>query len=90
DTLAQITASIGTISSHVEGVSGSMDEQSRMTGDILASMHRAATSVSSISTSLDDWTVGMEERRSERRARVLLPAHIVLPGGDRIPCMIRD
>ncbi len=90
DTLAQITASIGTISSHVEGVSGSMDEQSRMTGDILARMHRAATSVSSISTSLDDWTVGMEERRSERRARVLLPAHILLLGGDHIPCTIRD
>ncbi|WP_267355494.1 MULTISPECIES: PAS domain-containing protein [unclassified Methylobacterium] len=90
DTLASITTSIGTISSHVEGVSGSMDEQSRMTGDILASMHRAATSVSSISTSLDDWTVGMEERRSERRPRVLLPAHILLPGGDRISCSIRD
>lgn len=90
DTLALITASIGTISSHVEGVSGSMDEQSRMTGDILASMHRAATSVSSIGTSLDNWTVGMEERRSERRTRVLLSANILLPGGDRISCMIRD
>ena len=89
-TLATITAAIGTISQHVDGVTASMDEQAQATGAILTSMQQAAEGVSSISTGLDNWTVGMEERRTERRARVLLPAWIRLPGGGRIACSIRD
>ena len=89
-TLASITAAIGAISSHVDGVSASMDEKARATGDILSSMRHAASGMSSISTSLDDWTVGMEERRAERRIRVLLPASIHVPGGSVIACSIRD
>ncbi|WP_279597389.1 PAS domain-containing methyl-accepting chemotaxis protein [Methylobacterium sp. J-068] len=89
-TLATITAAIGTISQHVDGVTASMDEQAQATGAILASMQQAAVGVSSISTGLDNWTIGMEERRNERRARVLLQAWICLPGGDRIACSIRD
>ncbi len=89
-TLATITAAIDTISGHVDGVSGSMDEQARATGEILTSMRQAAGGVSSISTSLDDWTVGMEERRNERRTRVLLPATITTSGGGSIACSVRD
>ncbi len=62
-----------------------MDDQSRATGDILASMRQAAEGVSTIGTSLDDWTAGMEERRSERRNRVLLPAHIHAAGQEPSP-----
>ncbi|KQP30057.1 histidine kinase [Methylobacterium sp. Leaf104] len=89
-TLATITAAIGTISRHVDGVTASMDEQAQATGAILTSMQRAADGVSRISTGLDNWTIGMEERRTERRARVLLRAAIHLPGGERIACSIRD
>lgn len=89
-TLASITQAIGTISTHVAGVTEAVDEQARTTGDILVSMRQAAEGVSSISTGLDNWTVGMEERRAERRRRVLLPAHIHLPGGERIACSVRD
>lgn len=89
-TLATITAAIGTISQHVDGVTASMDEQAQATGKILGSMQQAADGVSSISTGLDNWTIGMEERRTERRTRVLLQAGIRLPGGERIACSIRD
>ncbi|MFD1280643.1 PAS domain-containing protein [Methylobacterium goesingense] len=89
-TLATITAAIGTISQHVDGVTASMDEQAQATGAILTSMQQAAEGVSSISTGLDNWTIGMEERRTKRRARILLPAWIRLPGGGRIACSIRD
>lgn len=89
-TLASITAAIGAISEHVDGVTISMNEQTQATGEILASMQQAAEGVSSISMGLDNWTVGMEERRTERRTRVLLPAHIHLPNGSRIACSIRD
>ncbi|MGU3362883.1 PAS domain-containing protein [Methylobacterium sp. M6A4_1b] len=89
-TLATITAAIGTISRHVDGVTASMEGQAQATAAILTSMQRAADGVSSISTGLDDWTIGMEERRTARRARVLLRAAIRLPGGERIACSIRD
>jgi len=89
-TLASITAAIGAISEHVDGVTISMNEQTQATGEILASMQQAAEGVSSISMGLDNWTVGMEERRTERRTRVLLPAHIHLHNGSRIACSIRD
>ncbi|WP_244476436.1 PAS domain-containing methyl-accepting chemotaxis protein [Methylobacterium sp. Leaf88] len=89
-TLATITAAVGTISRHVDGVTAAMDEQAQATGAILASMQQAADGVSRISTGLDDWTIGMEERRTERRTRVLLRAAIRLPGGARLACTIRD
>lgn len=89
DTLASITSAIGTISTHVEGVSTATEEQQRATGDILTRMRQAASGVSSIGASLDDWTDGMEERRSERRARVFLPAEI-LWDGQRVSCSVRD
>ncbi len=90
ETLASITAAIGTISAHIDGVKTSVDEQSRATGDILTSMRQAADGVSTIGASLDDWTAGMEERRAERRSRVLLAAHILTPSGTSIACSIRD
>ncbi|GLS44155.1 methyl-accepting chemotaxis protein [Methylobacterium brachythecii] len=89
-TLATITAAIGTISRHVDGVAAATDEQSRSAGDILVSMRHAAGGVSRISASLDDWTVGLHERRTDRRTRVLLPATIALAGGHLVECTIRD
>ena len=89
-TLASITTAIGTISEHVDGVTASVNEQAQSTGEILASTRQAASGVSSISTSLDGWTVGMEERRTERRTRVLLRASIHTPTDGRITCTIRD
>ena len=89
-TLATITAAIGAISRHVDGVTAAMDGQAEATGEILASMQQAADGVSGISMGLDNWTIGMEERRTERRVRVLLRAAIHLPGGDRIICSVRD
>lgn len=62
----------------------------RFGNTILTGMRQAAGGVSSISMSLDNWTVGMEERRNERRTRVLLPASILMTGGDRLACSIRD
>lgn len=87
--LASITESIGTIRQYVAGVADSTDAQSRATGEILLSMRQAAGGVSSISMSLDNWTVGVEERRTDRRTRVLLPAAILIAGGE-IPCTIRN
>ncbi|MDR7039440.1 methyl-accepting chemotaxis protein [Methylobacterium sp. BE186] len=88
--LGSITAAIGTISAHVDEVASSTVRQSESTGAILGSMRQAANGVSSISMSLDDWTVGMEERRSDRRTRVLLAATIDLGRGRLQPCTVRN
>ncbi|WP_336487281.1 methyl-accepting chemotaxis protein [Methylobacterium nigriterrae] len=88
--LGSITAAIGTISTYVDEVAASTARQSASTGEILVSMRRAADGVSGISMSLDDWTVGMEERRLDHRTRVLLAATIDLGGGRRQVCTIRN
>ncbi|MBX9930942.1 MAG: PAS domain S-box protein [Methylobacterium sp.] len=87
--LASITEAIGAIRQYVAGVADSTDSQSKATGEILISMRQASGGVSSISMSLDDWTVGVEERRADRRSRVLLPALIHTASG-QIPCTIRN
>ncbi|AWN41197.1 PAS domain S-box protein [Methylobacterium durans] len=88
--LGAITAAIGTISGYVDEVASATVRQSASTGAILGSMRQAANGVSSISMSLDDWTVGMEERRADRRTRVLLAATIDLGGGRTLDCTIRN
>ncbi|MER2263789.1 methyl-accepting chemotaxis protein [Methylobacterium oxalidis] len=88
--LGSITAAIGTISTYVDEVAASTGRQTRSTGEILVSMRQAAGGVSSISMSLDDWTVGMEERRADRRTRVLIAATIDLGGGRTVACTIRN
>ena len=89
-TLASITQAIGTISGYVDGVAAATAHQSTATGSILVSMRHAANGVSGISASLDDWTVGLEERRHDRRARVLLSARIETGDGRSLSCTIRD
>ena len=88
-TLASITESIGTIREIIAGVAESTQSQSGATGEILVNMRHASNGVSSISMSLDNWTVGMEERRGDRRVRVLLPCSIHV-GGRTVPCTIRN
>ena len=88
-TLASITQSIGTIREIVAGVADSTEAQSRATGEILANMRHASNGVSSISMSLDNWTAGMEERRADRRVRVLLPCTLHV-GGRTLAGSIRN
>ena len=90
ETLASITAAIATIRGYVDGVAASTTGQSHATEEILVSMRKAAGGVSRISTSLDAWTVGMEERRAEPRSRVLLHATLHCEGGRLVPCTLRN
>ena len=90
DILASISDEIGTIREVVAGIAGSTEAQSRATGEILANMRLASSGVSGISMSLDNWVVGMEERRVSRRVRVLLAATIQLGAGQSFACTIRN
>ncbi len=88
--LASISSAVGEVQGFVDGATHSMQEQSMATEEISASMHIAATGVAAIGRNLDDWIIGMEERRFDARERVSKPAVIHLPNGRTIHCSLRN
>ncbi len=88
--LASISSAVGEVQGFVDGATHSMQEQSVATEEISANMHVAATGVASIGRNLDDWIIGMEERRFDSRERVSKPAVIHLAGGRSMPCSLRN
>jgi methyl-accepting chemotaxis protein len=88
--LASISSAVGEVQGFVDDASRSMQEQSVATEEISANMHVAASGVASIGRNLDDWIVGMEERRFDTRERVSKPAAIHMNGGATITCSLRN
>ena len=88
--LASISAAIDEVQGFVDGATHSMQEQSLATEEISSNMHVAANGVASIGRNLDDWIIGMEERRFDARERVAKPAVLHLPGGGAISCSLRN
>jgi methyl-accepting chemotaxis protein len=82
--LASIGTALGNVQGTVEQARSSIENQSVVTGQISARMHTAASGVASIARTLDDWIVGMEERRDDDRQRRSDPVSIHLPGGQII------
>lgn len=89
-TLASIASAIGEVRTYVEAATGSIQEQSAVTQDISATMRNTAEGVASIGQTLDEWIVGMEERRGDDRRRVSKATVIHLGGGRSIPCTVRN
>ncbi len=88
--LGTITAAIDEVQGFVDQAAHSMQEQSSVTEEISANMHVAADGVASIGRNLDDWIIGMDERRFDARIRTAKPAVIVLANGARIECSLRN
>ena len=88
--LVSISSAIGEVQGFVDDATHSMQEQSVATEEISANMHVAANGVASIGRNLDDWVIGMEERRFDSRERVAKPAAIHLAGGGTIQCSLRN
>ena len=53
-------------------------------------MQTTSASVAGIARSLDNWVIGLEERRIDHRDRVFLPAVLNLDGGRNLPCVLVD
>ncbi len=90
EALTSITSAIGEVQSYVDGATHSMQEQSVVTEEISSNMHVAANGVASIGRNLDDWIIGMEERRFDTRERVSKPAVIHTANGGAIECSLRN
>ncbi|MDC7683609.1 PAS domain-containing protein [Asticcacaulis sp. BYS171W] len=88
--LESITAAIDEVQGFVDTATGSIQEQSAVTQEISANMHVAAGGVADIGRNLDDWIIGMEERRFDARVRTAKPARLILPHGGSVNCSLRN
>ena len=88
-TLATITGAIRDVGSMVDHSTTAVEAQSTVTQDISANMQTAADGVASIGRTLDDWIVGMENRRNNERKRTMMQATIHTNFG-AIPCSVRN
>jgi methyl-accepting chemotaxis protein len=93
--LASITEAVGSVQGFVVEAADAIERQAAATVDVTANMRTAADGVAGIARSLDEWVVGVEERRANDRVRVSLRATIQRgtiegggPGNAAIPCMI--
>jgi methyl-accepting chemotaxis protein len=90
-TLASISQGIGAVQTFVSEAAGAIQDQSLATQDIAANMQNAADKVTNINRSLDDWVVGLEERRRDPRIRTFQQAKILVQGSsETIDCVLRD
>jgi methyl-accepting chemotaxis protein len=89
-TLASITSAIGDVQGFVESATAAIEEQSLATGEISGNMHTAAEGVASIGRTLDDWIIGMEERRFDERVRLVKQARIIPDSGSPFACSVRN
>ena len=92
--LSSITEAVGSVAGFVAQAADSIERQSAATAEVTANMQVAANGVAGIARSLDEWVVGVEERRASDRVRVSLRAEIqrgtITTGGQAGPiaCMV--
>ena len=89
--LGSVGQAIGEVRGLVSEAAGAIAGQGAMTRSVADRMQDAADKVASINRSLDDWIVGLEERRRNPRIRTFRKARIVVDGrADAVPCILRD
>jgi methyl-accepting chemotaxis protein len=90
--LASISAAVTEVRGFIVETADAIDRQSTVTTEVSRNIKIAAGGVAGIARSLDEWVVGVEERRSSERTRVSRPAQIRTSGiGDKardIACMV--
>ena len=91
-----VLASMRTAADAVEGyiaqTARASEQQRQATGEVSANVQTSATGVAAIARNLDEWLVGIEERRASDRERTATPATIMLARADggtqALPCMV--
>ncbi|SFU99088.1 methyl-accepting chemotaxis sensory transducer with Pas/Pac sensor [Methylobacterium sp. 174MFSha1.1] len=84
----EVAAALGSISHAVDAVQGfvaetaaASEQQRATTGAVSTNVQTTASGVAEIAGSLDEWLVGIEERRIDERTRTSLTGRVVLPPG---------
>ena len=96
EALTSTAAVIDTVQGFIAQTASASAQQCTATGQVSADMQATATSVAGIASNLDNWIVGVEERRIDERVRTSLPGRIAFvpasgPGAGRtrsVPCLI--
>ncbi|MGX7704045.1 PAS domain-containing protein [Methylobacterium sp. Gmos1] len=95
----EVAEALGSISGAVDAVQGFIAEttaaserQRATTGEVSTNVQTTATGVAEIAGSLDEWLVGLEERRIDERTRTSISGRVVLPPGsgvvEAISCLV--
>lgn len=90
DVLKSIRKSISEVQSLVQGTTEAAEQQCVATDEINGKLQVASDRVASVCSNLDNWVVGMEDRRQSVRKRVHKDAEIMLETGNTLQCSLRD
>ncbi|WP_262031218.1 PAS domain S-box protein [Microvirga sp. Mcv34] len=90
--LASISAAVNEVRGFIVETADAIERQSAVTTEVSRNIKIAAGGVAGIARSLDEWVVGVEERRANERTRVSRPARIRLSAhsgkAQDIACMV--
>ncbi|MBA1157591.1 methyl-accepting chemotaxis protein [Microvirga mediterraneensis] len=90
--LASISAAVTEVRGFIVETADAIERQSAVTTEVWRNIKIAAGGVAGIARSLDEWVVGVEERRASERTRVSRPARIRLSAlageAQDIACMV--
>ncbi|MEH3145678.1 MAG: PAS domain S-box protein [Methylobacterium frigidaeris] len=89
DTLSQIGAAVVTVGGFVTQTAEATEAQRHTTGTVSANMQTTASGVAGIARCLDEWVIGLDERREKPRERVFMAASIDV-AGRIVACTIVD
>lgn len=90
DALKSIRSSISEVQELVLSTTNATEQQCVSTDEISTRLQSASGSVASVCDSLDNWVVGMENRRRDPRKRVYKDCLIVAADGSKIEASLRD
>ncbi|WP_298966243.1 PAS domain S-box protein [uncultured Methylobacterium sp.] len=89
ETLSQIGAAVATVGRFVAETAEATEAQRHTTGTVSANMRTTAAGVAGIARCLDEWVIGLDERRETPRERVFLAARVEAEGR-AVACTILD
>ncbi len=92
EALGSIRGAVDAVEGFITETAAASDHQCSTTGDVNANVQTSAAGVAEIAATLDEWLVGLEERRIDERSRTSLPGRIALPPGagpvEVMPCLV--
>ncbi len=90
EALKAIQSSITEVQELVQGTSTAAEQQCAATDEISSKLMLASENVASVCSNLDNWVVGMENRRKSERTRVHQHAEIRFGENESLQCSVRD
>ncbi|MEC9471959.1 MAG: PAS domain S-box protein [Pseudomonadota bacterium] len=90
EALKAIQSSITEVQELVQGTSTAAEQQCAATDEISSKLMLASENVASVCSNLDNWVVGMENRRKSERTRVHKHAEIRFGENESLQCSVRD